>query len=77
LWRSLRRRGKRYNRRAGKNAGRGLIPNRIDISDYTHLGTRETFTLAEMLARGYTTEELKTVPLGVLRSEGRRRWRPK
>ena len=25
LWRSLRRRGKRYNRRAGKNAGRGLI----------------------------------------------------
>ena len=33
LWRSLRRRGKRYNKRAGKNAGRGLIPNRIDISD--------------------------------------------
>ena len=33
LWRSLRRRGKRYNRRAGKNAGRGLIPNRIDISE--------------------------------------------
>src|ERR1022692_1400717 len=28
LWRSLRRRGKRYNKRAGKNAGRGLIPNR-------------------------------------------------
>ena len=25
LWRSLRRRGKRYNKRAGKNAGRGLI----------------------------------------------------
>ena len=33
LWRSLRRRGKRFNKRAGKNAGRGLIPNRIDISD--------------------------------------------
>jgi IS30 family transposase len=33
LWRSLRRRRKRYNKRAGKNAGRGLIPNRIDISD--------------------------------------------
>ena len=33
LWRSLRRREKRYNKRAGKNAGRGLIPNRIDISD--------------------------------------------
>ena len=26
LWRCLRRRGKRYNKRAGKNAGRGLIP---------------------------------------------------
>ena len=29
LWRCLRRRGKRYNKRAGKNAGRGLIPNRM------------------------------------------------
>ena len=28
LWRSLRRRGKRYNKRAGKNAGRGLIPDK-------------------------------------------------
>ena len=28
LWRSLRRRGKRYNKRGGKNAGRGLIPDR-------------------------------------------------
>ena len=33
LWRSLRRRGKRYNKRTGKNAGRGLIPNRTDISE--------------------------------------------
>jgi transposase, IS30 family len=33
LWRCLRRRGKRYNKRAGKTAGRGLIPNRIDISE--------------------------------------------
>src|SRR5271155_5067712 len=33
LWRCLRRRGKRYNKRAGKNGGRGLIPNRIDISE--------------------------------------------
>jgi transposase, IS30 family len=33
LWQSLRRRGKRYNKRAGKKAGRGLIPNRIDISE--------------------------------------------
>ena len=33
LWRSLRRRGKRYNKRGGKNAGRGLIPDKIDISE--------------------------------------------
>ena len=33
LWLSLRRRGKLYNKRAGKTAGRGLIPNRIDISE--------------------------------------------
>src|SRR4029077_13083059 len=33
LWRSLRPRGKRYNKRGGKNAGRGLIPDRIDISE--------------------------------------------
>lgn len=33
LWKTLRRRGKRYNKRAGKTAGRGLIPNRIDISE--------------------------------------------
>jgi IS30 family transposase len=33
LWQCLRRRGKCYNKRAGKTAGRGLIPNRIDISE--------------------------------------------
>ena len=33
LWRSLRRRGKRCNKRSGKNAGRGLIPDKIDISE--------------------------------------------
>ena len=33
LWRSLRRRGKRYNKRGGNNAGRGLIPDKIDISE--------------------------------------------
>src|SRR5271167_3632211 len=33
LWRSLRRRGKRYDKRGGKNAGRGVIPDRIDISE--------------------------------------------
>ena len=28
LWRCLRRRGKRYNKRSGQNGGRGLIPNK-------------------------------------------------
>ena len=42
LWRSLRRRGKRYNRRAGKNAGRGLIPKRIDISERPAIVARKT-----------------------------------
>ena len=42
VWRSLRRRGKRYNRRAGKNAGRGLIPNRIDISERPAIVARKT-----------------------------------
>lgn len=32
LWQSLRRRGKRYNKRADKTMGRGIIPGRIDIS---------------------------------------------
>lgn len=42
LWQSLRRRGKRYNKRAGKNAGRGLIPNRIDISERPAIVDRKT-----------------------------------
>ena len=42
LWRSLRRCGKRYNKRAGKNAGRGLIPNRIDISKRPAIVARKT-----------------------------------
>jgi IS30 family transposase len=33
LWRYLRHNGKKYNKRKGKNAGRGLIPNRIDIQE--------------------------------------------
>jgi IS30 family transposase len=32
LWRFLRRRGKRYNRRGALTAGRGVIPHRIDIA---------------------------------------------
>jgi IS30 family transposase len=31
LYRCLRHGGKKYNKRSGKNAGRGLIPNRVDI----------------------------------------------
>ena len=33
LYKQLRRTGKKYNKRKGKTAGRGLIPNRIDISE--------------------------------------------
>ena len=33
LYKHLRRSGKKYNKRKGKTAGRGLIPNRIDISE--------------------------------------------
>ena len=32
LYKHLRRSGKKYNKRSGKLAGRGLIPNRVDIS---------------------------------------------
>jgi transposase, IS30 family len=31
LYKNLRHNGKKYNKRKGKNAGRGLIPNRVDI----------------------------------------------
>jgi IS30 family transposase len=31
LYKNLRRFGKKYNKRSGKNSGRGLIPNRVDI----------------------------------------------
>ena len=41
LWRSLRRRGKRY-KRSGKNAGRGLISNRIYISERPAIVARKT-----------------------------------
>ena len=33
LWRYLRHNGKKYNKRKGKNSGRGLIPGRVDISE--------------------------------------------
>ena len=42
LWRCLRRHGKRYNKRAGKNSGRGLIPNIIYISERPAIVARKT-----------------------------------
>ena len=33
LWRHLRHSAKKYNRRKGKNSGRGLIPGRVDIAE--------------------------------------------
>ena len=33
LWCFLRRRGKRYNRRGARHAGRGVIPHRVDIAE--------------------------------------------
>jgi IS30 family transposase len=42
LWRCLRRHGKRYNKRAGKTAGRGLIPHRTDISKRPAIVDRKT-----------------------------------
>ena len=42
LWRCLRRRGKRYNKRSATNAGRGLIPYRTDISERPAIVVRKT-----------------------------------
>lgn len=33
LYNHLRHHGKKYNKRSGRNAGRGLIPNRVDIDE--------------------------------------------
>ena len=70
LWQCLRRRGKRYNKRSGTNAGRGLIPHRIDISKRppvvdrrTRVGDWEGDTLAGAGHRGglLTLVERKTM----------------
>jgi IS30 family transposase len=42
LWCSLRRRGKRYHKRAAKNVGRGLILDRIDIRQRPAIVARKT-----------------------------------
>jgi IS30 family transposase len=59
LWRCLRRRGRKYNRRGAQNAGRGVIPNRIDISerpavvgDKSRLGDWEGDTIVGTQHRG-------------------------
>jgi transposase, IS30 family len=66
LWRSLRRRGKRYNKRGGKNAGRGLIPDRIDISE------RPTIVAIARLSGEQSTE---TVRVGLSSSDGWKNFR--
>lgn len=42
LYTHLRRRGKKYNRRAAKTAGRGCIPNRIDIQQRPKIVEKKT-----------------------------------
>lgn len=59
LYKSLRRRHKKYNRRLGKKAGRGCIPGRIDISERpkevenkTRVGDIELDTIVGVKHRG-------------------------
>lgn len=59
LWRFLRRRGKQYNRRGAQHAGRGGIPNRVDIAERpalvaskSRLGDWEGDTLVGVQHRG-------------------------
>lgn len=42
LWRFLRRRGKRYNRRGAQHAGRGVIPHCIDIAERPAIVARKS-----------------------------------
>jgi transposase, IS30 family len=42
LYLHLRHSGKKYNRRKGKNAGRGLIPNRVDIDQRPAAAARKS-----------------------------------
>jgi hypothetical protein len=55
LWRSLRRRGKRaITSAAGKNAGRGLIPDRIDLRFLTPSLTRKILCAGDLNPRDRT-----------------------
>jgi transposase, IS30 family len=40
----LRHSGKKYNKRKGKNSGRGLIPNRVDIDQRPSIVAANTET---------------------------------
>lgn len=42
LYKHLRHNGKKYNKRKGKNAGRGLIPNRVDIDERPTIVEKKT-----------------------------------
>jgi IS30 family transposase len=42
LYKNLRHNGKKYNKRAGKTAGRGLIPRRIDIDQRPEIAAMKT-----------------------------------
>ena len=42
LYKNLRRRGKKYNKRGSALAGRGLIPNRIDIAERPEIVDKKT-----------------------------------
>ncbi len=62
LWRQLRHNGKKYNKRKGLTAGRGCIPNRIDISkrpaiveDKARIGATTSFTGKSIPSSGLTT----------------------
>ena len=43
LYANLRRRGKKYNSRGSKTAGRGCIPNRVDIAERPKIGFSSDF----------------------------------
>jgi transposase, IS30 family len=78
LYKFLRHHGKKYNKRSGKNAGRGLIPHRVDISqrpaiveEKSRIGDWETDTIigknhkgaiVSMVDRASKYTKLKLVP---------------
>jgi len=64
LYKHLRHHGKKYNKRKGNNAGRGLIPNRVDIDqrpaiveEKTRTGDWEGDTIKVYFAKPYHSWE--------------------